>query len=122
MSQFDPMTPCASNVAPDDEAYWSAVAAQYDVATDFINLENGFFGIPAQPVRDALQRYTERVNRLGTYFMRCEYPALQAQVLKELARFCGIGGCGRPVVYCAFLDVGIIYRLQPYKRFYLPTH
>ena len=37
-------------IDPADENDWSAIRAQYRVSKDFINLENGFFGIPAGPV------------------------------------------------------------------------
>ena len=43
-------------ILPDDESFWSTVRAQYARSPDFINLENGYFGMPADPVRAAHKR------------------------------------------------------------------
>jgi selenocysteine lyase/cysteine desulfurase len=79
-----------SSIAPDDETYWSGIAAQYDVSPERINLENGFFGVPSRPVLDAMRRYEEQVNRDGTYFMRIDYPRRLEAVKQALAEFTGV--------------------------------
>jgi len=76
--------------ASDDEAYWSTVRAQYTPSPDFINLENGYCGMPAKPVRAALQRYQDEVDREGAWFLRTRYPERHHQVLRSLAAFCGV--------------------------------
>ena len=45
-----------------DEVFWGRVAERYRVAPGLINLEAGYFGLMAQPVLEAFQRNTERVN------------------------------------------------------------
>jgi len=60
--------------ACDDEDFWRSVGAQYAPSPDFINLENGYFGMPAEPVRAALRRYQDEVDREGAYFLRVRYP------------------------------------------------
>jgi selenocysteine lyase/cysteine desulfurase len=79
-----------AGAACDDEEFWSAVRAQYAPSPDFINLENGYFGMPAEPVRAALRRYQDEVDREGAYFLRVRYPERHRQVLRTLADFCGV--------------------------------
>jgi selenocysteine lyase/cysteine desulfurase len=50
--------------------YWDSIRAGYQLPTDFINLENGYYCIQPQEI---LQRYLEHiaeVNKLGAYYMR----------------------------------------------------
>jgi selenocysteine lyase/cysteine desulfurase len=77
-------------VAPDDEGYWSTIRAQYRLTADFINLENGFFGIPAAPVLDACEAHTRLVNAEGAFFMRTKYPQRLQRVVESLAAFSGV--------------------------------
>jgi hypothetical protein len=44
-------------IDPADDVFWSGIRSQFSVSSDFINLENGFFGIPAKPVLDAFENY-----------------------------------------------------------------
>jgi selenocysteine lyase/cysteine desulfurase len=78
-----------ATVAPDDEAYWATVRAQYAVSPDFINLENGFFGVQATPVHQAFHRHETRLNVENTFFMRERFPARLAVVKAALASFTG---------------------------------
>ena len=78
-------------VAPDDERYWSAIRSQYALSPDFINLENGYFGMPAIPVREALRRCQEEVDRENSYFLRVRFPERLEQVMAALAAFTGAG-------------------------------
>jgi isopenicillin-N epimerase len=49
---------------------WQAIAAQYDVSRDVIQLENGNFGTMARPVFDAYRKHLEKVNRYGSFYAR----------------------------------------------------
>jgi selenocysteine lyase/cysteine desulfurase len=80
----------ATAIACDDERYWAAVREQYAPSPDFINLENGYFGMPAEPVRAALRRYQDETDREGAFFLRVRYPERHRQVLGKLAAFCGV--------------------------------
>ena len=77
-------------IAPADETFWSGVRAQYDFSKDFINLENGFFGMPGKPVIAAFEEHNRLVNREAAFFMRTKYPQRLAEVVKTLARFAGV--------------------------------
>ncbi|MEI9927534.1 MAG: aminotransferase class V-fold PLP-dependent enzyme [Sphingomonas sp.] len=56
--------------APDDAHDWVAVAANYDVTREVIQLENGNWGMMARPVLDAYTRALARVNRDTSYYAR----------------------------------------------------
>lgn len=56
--------------APDDEAFWATVAAEYDVPQDVIQLENGNWGAMPRPVRCAYEQAVARVNRDTSYYAR----------------------------------------------------
>jgi selenocysteine lyase/cysteine desulfurase len=77
------------DILPDDEAYWSTIRREYSPSPDFINLENGYFGMPADPVRAAFARYQEEVDRESAFFLRTRWPARLARVKALLAAFTG---------------------------------
>lgn len=76
-------------IDPADEGFWSEIRSQYSPSKDFINLENGYFSIPAQPVADAFNRYTKLVHQDGTFFMRTRLPQMMDSAVKALATFSG---------------------------------
>lgn len=79
-----------SPVDPADEAFWSNIRAQYDASSDFINLENGFFGMPSRPVIEAYEAHNRLVNREASLFMRTRYPQHLASAVDALASFSGV--------------------------------
>jgi len=56
-----------------DEEHWRRVSAEYRVSMPVTNLENGHWGVMAQPVLDAYVANTERVNTEGGYYIRNGY-------------------------------------------------
>jgi selenocysteine lyase/cysteine desulfurase len=79
-----------THIDPADEAFWSGIRAQYDASADFINLENGFFGMPPRPVLEAFEAHNRLVNREAAFFMRTQYPQRLAAAVDALARFAGV--------------------------------
>jgi selenocysteine lyase/cysteine desulfurase len=75
--------------ASGDAQFWSDIRAQYALPDDFINLENGFFGMPAIPVAEACARYQATVNREAAYFMRTKFPEELEETVTALAAFTG---------------------------------
>lgn len=73
-AQDAPPLPSRPDLAPEalatNETYWAKIAAQYSVTSAINNLENGYWGIMAQPVMNAYLAHTERVNRENTYYAR----------------------------------------------------
>lgn len=76
-------------IDPADENFWSGIRRQYSVSGDLINLENGFFGLPALPVQDALDKYNRLINTEGAFFMRTKFPQRLRAVVEMLATFSG---------------------------------
>ncbi|MBQ5946188.1 aminotransferase class V-fold PLP-dependent enzyme [Massilia sp. ST3] len=52
---------------------WDRLAASYDVAPGFANLENGYYGIMARPVAEDFKRNIDVLNRHNSYFLRREF-------------------------------------------------
>ena len=83
-------SPAASgSIAPDNEAYWSRIAAQYDVTDEVTNLENAYWGLMARPVLDAYIRNTERVNRENSFYARRKYNADMVPIHARVAALLG---------------------------------
>lgn len=77
-----------SGGAPDDERYWKKIARKYyQVSGDYINLENGYFGVQPKPVLQAFFKHTERANTEMARFARKQFPDIFNAVKKELAAF-----------------------------------
>jgi isopenicillin-N epimerase len=56
-----------------DEAFWQQVASHYRISRAITNLENGYWGVMAQPVLDAYKANIDRVNTEGVYYIRTTY-------------------------------------------------
>ena len=52
---------------------WQQLAASYDIASEFVNLENAYFGIMARPVADDFKRNIDYLNRYNSHFLRREF-------------------------------------------------
>jgi isopenicillin-N epimerase len=74
-----------------DERYWATVRAQYSVTDEVVNLEAGYWGVMANPVREAYLREIERVNRNNSYYARRSWTADLEKVRERVAAFLGVG-------------------------------
>ena len=52
------------------EDFWANIRAVYPVTKDFIQLENGYYSLAAQPVLDAYMQHIRDVNTVSSYYMR----------------------------------------------------
>jgi isopenicillin-N epimerase len=81
-------------IAPEDvardERFWAKIANQYRVSADFINLENGYYGITSEPVRQAYRRNADRLNRLNSYLLRTTYKSELERIRGRLAATAGV--------------------------------
>jgi isopenicillin-N epimerase len=73
-----------------DEHYWSQVAAQYDLAPDPINLDNGYYGAMARPVLQAYQHNVVLLNRGNSVLLREHYDTDGALAIR--ARIAAVAG------------------------------
>ena len=80
----------AGPLRPDDETAWKAVAKNYDVTNKITNLENGYWGIMANPVLVEYQRLTEFLNKENTTFARPRWSETYRGVRDTVAGFLSI--------------------------------
>ena len=53
-----------------DEEFWTLIRKQYRLTPDYINLENGYFSMQAQPVLEAFMGRVREVNYEASHYMR----------------------------------------------------
>lgn len=71
---------------PDD-----ALAANYEVAGDIVNLENAYYGIMARPVLEDYKRNLDYLNRHNSHFMRTRFDREgMAAIRAQLAQYAGV--------------------------------
>ena len=73
----------------EDESYWHAVRALYATSNSPVNLENGFWGAMAEPVKAMFQYWTDRVNFENTALIRPHWPQLLEGLRHEVAHALG---------------------------------
>ncbi|RZM99326.1 aminotransferase [Bradyrhizobium genosp. SA-3] len=84
-----PAQPAGSALAvATDKAYWTAVKGLYAVTPEVVNLENGYWGIMAEPVRREFIRQTDMINYQNTYYARlragADFEAVRAKVAEAV--------------------------------------
>lgn len=65
--------------------FWQKIRSQYNLQTDFINLESGYYNIIPQPTLEKYQQHIREVNRLGAYYMRTVQQENKQKMVKKLA-------------------------------------
>ena len=73
-----------------DEPFWASIREQYLLKADYINLENGYFSMQAQPVLEAFVSRVREINREASYYMRTTQYDDKLAARKQLA---AMGGC-----------------------------
>ena len=79
------------NPEPGDEKFWKRFARKhYRVSDDFINLENGYFGVQPEVVKEAYMANIRRVNEYSSYYLRTSFNEDYRNIIEGLARFSGV--------------------------------
>lgn len=65
-----------------NESYWAGISSQYEVSQDFINLENGYYGVMAKPVMDEYKKSIAYLNQNNSYYLRTNYDATGCDVVR----------------------------------------
>lgn len=73
-----------------DAGYWNAVRGLYEVTPAMTNLENGYWGIMAGPVKAEYKRLLDRVNFENTVYARTTIGKDLDDVRAPLAAFLGV--------------------------------
>ncbi|MGK5046791.1 aminotransferase class V-fold PLP-dependent enzyme [Janthinobacterium sp. GB4P2] len=74
-----------------NQAYWQAVAAQYDTTNGVVQLDNAFWGSMARPVLMHYQQQLTMVNRDNAWYARMRFPADFEAARGAAARALGVG-------------------------------
>jgi selenocysteine lyase/cysteine desulfurase len=106
--------PTSAPKGPDDERWWRAVAAQYDLNPDIIQLENGNWGIMARPVMAAYERATERVNRDNSYYARRGFGADLDAIRTQVAT--ALGAASDEIAFARNATEALRVLIQGYNR------
>ena len=80
-----------TGVSYDDEKFWKRFAKRnYRVSDEFINLENGYFGVQPEVVKQAYIKNVEKVNEYSSQYMRTSFSEDYKSIVKGLAQFAGV--------------------------------
>ena len=80
-----------TNASPEDEKAWKKFARQhYRVSGEFINLENGYFGVQPEVVKEAYMDNIRKVNEYSSQYMRTSFNDDYQKIVEGLAQFSGV--------------------------------
>lgn len=69
--------------------FWETMRKSYSVTPDFIQLENGYFSLAANPVLEAYITHIRHVNAVSSYYMRTTQADDKLTSRRALARLLG---------------------------------
>lgn len=88
------LPPVPAGTTPDslagNQAYWQAVAAQYDSTDAVLQLDNAFWGSMARPVLAHYEQQLAMVNRDNAWYARMRFPADFEAARAAAARALGV--------------------------------
>ncbi len=58
------------DIFADDDAFWQSIRADYDLKTEYINLENGYYCMMNKPIMEAYFKDIKHTNCEASYYMR----------------------------------------------------
>lgn len=73
-----------------DEAFWRALRATYRLTSSYINLENGYYSMQAEPVLEAFIAHVRSINVQASRYMRTRQADDKLRVRTRLARMAGV--------------------------------
>ena len=73
-----------------DEAFWSTIRGKYKLTPEYINLENGYYSMQAEPVLEAFIGHVRSINMQASRYMRTRQPDDKLRVRTRLAKLAGV--------------------------------
>ena len=73
----------------EDEGFWQSIRGKYRLTPDYINLENGYYSMQAEPVLEAFIDSVRKVNYEAAHYMRTVRVEDKARVRDRLAAMAG---------------------------------
>jgi selenocysteine lyase/cysteine desulfurase len=74
----------------EDEAFWRTIRGKYRLTPEYINLENGYYSMQAEPVLDAFIAHVRSINVQASRYMRTRQPDDKLRVRTRLAKMAGV--------------------------------
>jgi selenocysteine lyase/cysteine desulfurase len=75
-----------------DEDFWQKVRKGYNLKTEYINLENGYYCIQPKEILDAFIGHVKEINMQGAYYMRTVQAENKDRMAAKLAE---VAGCSK---------------------------
>lgn len=73
-----------------DESFWGSIRGKYKLTPDYINLENGYYSMQAEPVLDAFVAHVRSINVQASRYMRTRQYDDKLRVRTRLATMAGV--------------------------------
>ncbi len=83
------LTAMAPDMLARQDDFWQQLRAQFPVTPDFIQLENGYYSLAAQPVLDSYQEHIRQINAVSSYYMRTRQATDKLTARTQLAALLG---------------------------------
>ena len=74
----------------DDEHFWGTIRRKYHLTRDYINLENGYYSMQAQPVLEKFIDHVRMLNAEAAHYMRTRMVDDKLAVRTRLAGLAGV--------------------------------
>ena len=74
----------------EDERFWGTIRPRYRLTDEYINLENGYYSMQAEPVLESFIGHVRAVNREAAHYMRTR---MTEDKLAVRARLATLAGC-----------------------------
>ena len=73
-----------------DEAFWATIRGKYKLTPEYINLENGYYSMQAEPVLEAFIGHVRSINVQAFRYMCTRQPDDKLRVRTRLAKMAGV--------------------------------
>src|SRR5678815_4914307 len=73
-----------------DEAFWATIRGKYKLTPEYINLENGYYSMQAEPVLEAFIGHVRSINVQASRYMRTRQTDDKLRVRTRLAKMAGV--------------------------------
>ncbi|MDO1498831.1 hypothetical protein Q2T40_00055 [Winogradskyella maritima] len=77
------------NALAKDEEFWKDIQKLYKPSKEFINLENGYYSMMSEPVRESQMTHLNHINDNHSYFMRRERKIDKEKIYQQVAELAG---------------------------------
>src|SRR5678815_796083 len=73
-----------------DEAFWATIRGKYKLTPEYINLENGYYSMQAEPVLEAFIGHVRSINVQASRYMRTKQPDDKLRMRTRHAKMAGV--------------------------------